>query len=88
MSSPANNVVTNIDTNDWAPSQVCRWLQEMIDDGSVGRVLVVIEKPEDTTDDCCYMNMWSKSQRRDLWYMMSWAMNKFQEKYFLGFRDD
>ena len=76
--------VVNIETEDWDPSQVARWLLRAIDAGEVGRVLVIIERPDDDEDGTLFRYMWSNSTRESLWYMLNWVWTRFQDRYFRG----
>ena len=79
MSARSN--VVNIETHDWTPSQVARWLQGETDNGDVTRVYVVIEYDNDIIT-----HSWSKATCDQLWYLVSWSWFKLQRRYFDGER--
>ncbi len=76
--------VVNLDTPDWTPGQVARWLSEQADEGDIERVLVVIEYTEDhdEEDGILFQHMWSKSTREGLMYLTTWTYRKIVERYF------
>jgi len=74
--------VVNIDTDDWTPGQVARWLQQQVDDGRVESVYVVVERPDDDDGMTTYITSWSVNTRQGLLYMMSWAYQGLLRRYF------
>lgn len=76
----SSNVV-NIETQDWTPEQVARWVSGQADKGDVARMYVIIEYNNDIIE-----HIWSESTCESLWYMIGWAYRKFQDRYFDGER--
>ena len=81
MSETAQKVI-NIETDDWAPSQVARWLQQEIDTGEVERVSVAVEYVKDADCGNTFTHVWSNSTCEQLWYLISWLHRRVQERYF------
>jgi len=84
MSQPAKNNVINLDTADWAPDQVVRWVKEKVDEGEIESLCVIIEYKEKSVDEdgTVYDYIWSKATHEALWYMVSWAKRITEFRYF------
>jgi len=68
--SPDN--VINIDTEDWSPEQVARWVQQQVDGGNVELIVVAIALKEETEDGLNFLRMWSSSTCQAMLYLTTW----------------
>ncbi len=77
--------VVNLDTEDWTPGQVSRWLQQQVDDGEIISVHVVIERKDE--EGPYFLNTWSVCTRQALLYMMTWTYQGLLHRHFGRYLD-
>lgn len=82
MSDTAQSNVVNIETQDWSPEQVARWLSGEVGTGNVERVIVAVEYKPDGSPGVDHERMHSKSTCEQCLYLVTWLHRKYVERYF------